>query len=82
MGGNETPLLGKLVLPISGCFLVRLTGGSFLRPGLTTRKASRAAAVKDGRRLPRACAARSVLDGGEHGARLEQDWTRARIYHA
>ncbi|HKM62865.1 MAG TPA: hypothetical protein VJY39_10280, partial [Acidisphaera sp.] len=27
MGSNETPLLGKPVLPTSSCFLVRLTGG-------------------------------------------------------
>jgi hypothetical protein len=26
VGSNETPLLGKSVLPISGCFLVRLRG--------------------------------------------------------
>src|SRR5208283_4409454 len=29
MGSNETPLLGKPVLPTSSCFLVRLTGGRF-----------------------------------------------------
>src|SRR5271166_7026408 len=32
MGSNETPLLGKPVLPTSSCFLVRLTGGRFFVP--------------------------------------------------
>src|SRR5208283_2434718 len=32
MGSNETPLLGKPVLPTSSCFLVRLTGGRFFLP--------------------------------------------------
>jgi hypothetical protein len=47
----------------------------FLRPGLTTPKASRAAAVRDGPQAHRE-AARSVLDGGEHGARLETGWAK------
>ena len=42
----------------------------FLCPGLIVRMAPRAAAVRNGRRPPRASAARSVLDGGKHGARL------------
>jgi len=45
--------------------------GPFLRPGLTDPRCPRAAAVKDGR-SHRACAARSVLDGSERGARLER----------
>jgi hypothetical protein len=53
-----------------GCFFVRLTGAvSSSRPDHP--KASGAAAVRHGRRPP-AEPARSVLDGGEHGAKLEQ----------
>ena len=40
-------------------------------PSLTSAKASRAVAVKHGRR-PSAEPTRSVLDGGEHGVSLEQ----------
>jgi transposase len=47
--------------------------GPFPRPGLIIPKVPRGTAVKDGQRPPRACAARRVLDGGEHGANLEQD---------
>lgn len=49
-------------------FSVRLKG-PFLRPDLRLRRAPRGAGVKDGRRPPPE-AARSVLDAGEHGARL------------
>ena len=55
------------------CFLVRLGAVSSSRPDVP--RAPSAAAVKDGPPLrgpPRPCAARSVLDGGEHGARLGQ----------
>jgi hypothetical protein len=41
-------------------FSVRLA--AFLRPGLSTKPAPRAALVQEGRRPPRASAARSVLD--------------------
>jgi hypothetical protein len=70
VGRNVRPLLPQTALPTSLVFLGSADRGSFLRPGLTFPKASRAAAVKDGPGH-RACAARSVLDGGEHGARLE-----------
>ena len=49
----------------------RFGSGSFLRPDPHFSVASRAAAVKDGRRPPPE-AARSVLDGREHGATLAQ----------
>jgi hypothetical protein len=56
---------------VDGCFFVRLKRSvSSSRPD--DRRAPRAAAVKDGRR-PSPEAARSVLDGGEHDARLGQD---------
>jgi transposase len=55
-------------------FLGLAERGPFLRPGLTTPKAP---ARRRGQGWPqataRACAARSVLDGGEHGATLNQD---------
>jgi hypothetical protein len=44
--------------------------GRFFVPTCHGRVTPRAAAVKDGRRPPPA-AARSVLDGGEHGVTLE-----------
>ena len=46
-------------------------GAPFLRPGLHDTRAPRGAAVKTGRR-PSPEAARSGLDGCEHGARLDQ----------
>ena len=46
-------------------------GAPFLRPGLHNTRAPRGAAVKTGRR-PSPKAARSGLDGCEHGARLDQ----------
>ena len=46
-------------------------GEPFLRPGLIIDKTPRAAAVKDWPQANRA-AARSVLDGGEHGVILER----------
>jgi hypothetical protein len=46
-------------------------GAPFLRPGLQDTSAPRGAAVKTGRR-PSPEAARSGLDGREHGARLDQ----------
>ena len=59
--GNET------------CFLVRLKRAvSSSRPA--PERAPRAAAVKHGRRPPPQ-AARSVLDGREHGARLREAGT-------
>src|SRR5271165_4225856 len=75
MGSNETPLAWQAGVTHLTVFLGSADRGPFLRPGLTTRRESRAAAVKDGRRPPLACAARSVLDGGEHGAGLDQDGT-------
>jgi hypothetical protein len=51
-------------------FLVRL-GSPFLRPGLIIDKTPRAAAVKDWPQANRA-AARTVLDGGEHGGPLKR----------
>ena len=61
---GAAPLTGK------GCFLVRLNA-PFLRPGLHSDRAPGAAAVNAGRRPPPK-AARSGIDGGEHGARLRQ----------
>ena len=61
---GAAPLTGK------GCFLVRLKA-PFLRPGLHFHSAPGAAAVNAGRRPPPK-AARSGIDGGEHGARLGQ----------
>ena len=46
------------------------------RPDLRSPRPSRAAAVQDGRRPPRAGAARSVLDGREHGGILIADGRR------
>src|SRR4051812_46821534 len=60
-------------LPCFRCFLVR-PRGPFLRPDLQTQNAPRAAAVKAGRRPPPE-AARSGLDGGEHGATLGRSAT-------
>jgi transposase len=57
--------------PGEGLFLGS-AGAPFLRPGLRLLSAPRTAAVKDGRRPPPK-AARSVLDGGEHGATLAAD---------
>src|ERR1700728_2569118 len=52
--------------------------GPFLRPGLTTprRRAQPRSRMAEGHR---ACAARSVLDGGEHVARLDQDGPTERM---
>ena len=58
------------------CFSVRLSAVSPSRP--ESVEASCGAAVKDGRRPPPQ-AARSVLDGREHGARLEQVGGRGRV---
>ena len=68
-----TPFVADCMKP--SCFFVRLTGAvSSPRPDHS--KASRAAAVKHGRR-PSAEPARSVLDGGgEHGAALETGGSR------
>jgi hypothetical protein len=66
---KRTPSLRSV--SVDGCFFVRLKRSvSSSRPD--DRRAPRAAAVKDGRR-PSPEAARSVLDGGEHDARLGQD---------
>ncbi len=63
---SDDPLL------LHSCSRVSWFGlGPFLRPGLHTIEATRAAAVKDGHR-PSPEAARSGLDRREHGARLDQ----------
>ncbi len=51
--------------------LLGSAGAPFLRPGLHDTRAPRGAAVKTGRR-PSSEAARSGLDGCEHGAKLDQ----------
>ena len=63
VGRNVLPLSGHSVLPSPWRLLVGLTGGRFFaRPD--DRMAPRAAAVRDGRRPPRACAACSVPFAG------------------
>jgi len=61
-------------------FLGSAERGPFLRPG---RRPPRAPARSRGQGWPqataRACAARSVLDGGEHGATLDQEAHRLDI---
>jgi hypothetical protein len=58
-------------------FSVRLA--AFLRPGLPVIPAPRAALLQEGRRPPRASAARSVLDQREHGAILHPAGTAGPI---
>ena len=60
--------LSRPISSLRSSFSVRLKG-PFLRPDLRLQRAPRGAGVKDGRRPPPE-AARSVLDAGEHGARL------------
>ena len=62
------PSLSSSISSAQSSFFVRLTG-PFLRPDLRLRRAACGAGVKDGRRPPPE-AARSVLEAGEHGARL------------
>jgi hypothetical protein len=62
------PSLSRSISSVHSSFFVRLKG-PFLRPDLRLRRAACGAGVKDGRRPPPE-AARSVLDAGEHGARL------------
>ena len=70
VGSYIRPLLHQTAPPTWLVFLGSADRGPFLRPDLTFPKASRATAVKLGRRPP-AWPARSGLDGGEHGASLE-----------
>ena len=54
-------------------FLCSADKGPFLRPSLISLGRRAQPRSSDGRRPPPE-AARSVLDGGEHGARLETGW--------
>ena len=69
-GLKRLPLHWRLGFPSWWRFLVRLSGAvSSSRPD--DPRAPRAVAVEDDRRSPPARVARSVLDGGEHGAQPE-----------
>jgi hypothetical protein len=70
---NQIPALGSAMAigPISGLMFLCPALALFLRHGLCDRTASRAVAVKTGRRPPPQ-AARSDHDSREHGASLDQ----------
>jgi hypothetical protein len=69
---------GRFSMSLGACYLIPFLCSCrwpFLRPGLHIIDASRAGAVKAGRRAgftPRTAIARPRLDGAEHGARIKR----------
>ena len=76
VASHDRLLFVQSLLPTSWRFLVRLTGAvSSSRPD-TPRASARSRGQGWPQATARSCAARSVLDGGEHGATLDQDGSR------